>query len=274
MCVTETSRIWSKILYEVSFLLKKEPILSDFYQYSILQHKSLISSLSYILANKLSTSTISEKQIKSVFDEIYLNNPSILDFVVRDIKAILYRDPAVKDYLTPLLYLKGFHALEAYRISHYLWNMKKKSLSTYLQSRISSELSVDIHPAAHIGSGVMLDHATGIVIGENVTIEDDVSIFHSVTLGSTGKNFSKNRHPTIRKGVIIGAGAKILGNIEIGLEAKIGAGSIVLKSVPAYVTVVGVPAKIINQLDSKKYFSRKEKNTLQSTHMFQYGDGI
>ncbi|QCO70636.1 serine O-acetyltransferase [Buchnera aphidicola] len=274
MCVTETSKIWRKILDEVSFLLKKEPILSDFYQYSILQHKSLISSLSCILANKLSTSTISEKQIKSVFDEIYLNNPSILDVVVRDIKAILYRDPAVKDYLTPLLYLKGFHALEAYRISHYLWNMKKKSLSTYLQSRISSEFSVDIHPAAHIGSGVMLDHATGIVIGENVTIEDDVSIFHSVTLGGTGKNFSKNRHPTIRKGVIIGAGAKILGNIEIGLEAKIGAGSIVLKSVPAYVTVVGVPAKIINQLDGKKYFSRKEKNSLQSTNMFQYGDGI
>ncbi|WAI18222.1 MAG: serine O-acetyltransferase [Buchnera aphidicola (Acyrthosiphon caraganae)] len=274
MCVLEISRIWKKILYEVSLSLKKEPFLSDFYQNSILQHQNFFSSLSYILANKLSTSIISEKKIKNVFDEIYLNNPSILNVVVQDIKAVLQRDPAVNDYLTPLLYFKGFHALEAYRISHHLWNTRKKSLSIYLQSRISSEFSVDIHPAAYIGSGVMLDHATGIVIGESVTIENDVSIFHSVTLGGTGKNFSKNRHPTIRKGVIIGAGAKILGNIEVGLGAKIGAGSIVLKNVPSYVTVVGVPAKIVNQLDSEKYFSREEKNNLQSINRFQYGDGI
>lgn len=259
MYVLEISKIWNTILYEVTLLLKKEPILSDFYQNSVLQHQSLISSLSYILANKLSTSLISEKTIQNVFYDIYVNNSSILNFLVRDIKAVLQRDPAVKDYLTPLLYLKGFHALEAYRISHYLWNIKKQSLSIYLQSRISSEFSVDIHPAAYIGSGVMLDHATGIVIGESVIIEDDVSIFHSVTLGGTGKNFSKNRHPTIRKGVIIGAGAKILGNIEVGLGAKIGAGSIVLKNVPSYATVVGVPAKIVNKLDGKRYTSQKRK---------------
>lgn len=259
MYVLEISTIWSKILCEASLLLKKEPILSEFYQNSVLQHTSLMSSLSYILANKLSTSIVSEKIIQGIFDDIYFNHPSMLNFIVRDIKAVLHRDPAVKDYLTPLLYLKGFHALEAYRISHYLWNEKKKSLSTYLHSRIASEFSVDIHPAAHIGSGVMLDHATGIVIGESVIVEDDVSIFHSVTLGGTGKNFSKNRHPTIRKGVVIGAGAKILGSIEVGSGAKIGAGSIVLKNVPAYVTVVGVPAKIIDQSDSKKYYPREGK---------------
>lgn len=274
MCILKISRIWNKILYDVSFLLKKEPILSDFYQSSILQHQSFTSSLSYILSNKLSTSMISEKKIQGIFDDVYLNDRSILNFIVQDIKAVLKRDPAVNDYLTPLLYLKGFHALEAYRISHHLWNTGKKSLSLYLQSRISSEFSVDIHPAAFIGSGVMLDHATGIVIGEGVTIENDVSILHSVTLGGTGKNFSQNRHPTIRKGVVIGAGAKILGNIEVGSGAKIGAGSIVLKNVPSDVTVVGVPAKIVSQVSSKKYYSQKKKNSLKYINIFQHGDGI
>lgn len=268
------SKIWDKIICEVSVSLKKEPILSDFYYNSILQHKNLKSSLSYILANKLSTSIVSEKKIQKIFYNIYFNNSFILNFVIQDMKAILKRDPAVKDYLTLLLYLKGFHALEAYRLSHYLWQIKNTSLSKYLQNRISSEFSVDIHPAAYIGSGVMLDHATGIVIGEGVIIEDDVSIFHSVTLGGTGKDLGKNRHPTIRKGVVIGAGAKILGNIEVGLGAKIGAGSIVLKNVPPCVTVVGVPAKIVNQLDSTKYSSQEEINNLSYINTFQYGDGI
>ncbi|CAL4326120.1 serine O-acetyltransferase [Buchnera aphidicola] len=273
MCFSETSKIWNKIVCKVSCLLHEEPILSDFYTNSILKHKNLFHSLSYILANKLSTSMISEKKMQSIFNDIYLNNPSILNIVVEDMKAVLKKDPVVTDYFTPLLYFKGFHALESYRLSHYLWSMKKTSFSIYLQSRISAVFSVDIHPAACIGSGVMLDHATGIVIGEGVIIEDDVSIFHSVTLGGTGKNSSKNRHPTIRRGVIIGAGAKILGNIEVGLGAKIGAGSIVLKNVPAYVTVVGVPAKIINELDSKKY-SSKEKSNVSYINSFQYGDGI
>ncbi|QCI15751.1 serine O-acetyltransferase [Buchnera aphidicola] len=257
MCLLEISTIWHKIIYEVSILLKKEPILSDFYKNSILQHKNFSSSLSYILANKLSTSVVSERNIKNIFNKIYSNNSFILKCVIEDIKAILDRDPAVQDFLTPLLYLKGFHALEAYRLSHYLWGTQQTSLSRYLQSRISSEFSVDIHPAARIGSGIMLDHATGIVVGEGVVIEDNVSIFHSVTLGGTGKNFSKNRHPTIRKGVIIGAGAKILGDIEVGIGAKIGAGAIVLKNVPEYVTVVGIPAKIVNQLDKNKHSSKK-----------------
>lgn len=275
MCILEISKIWNQILYEVSRLLQKEPILSKFYQNSILKHKSLSSALSHILSNKLSTSSVSENKIQKIFNEIYLNNFSILNSVVKDLKAILERDPVVNNYLTPLLYLKGFHALQSYRLSHYLWNVKKISLSTYLQSRISTVFSVDIHPAASIGSGVMLDHATGIVIGEGAIIEDDVSIFHSVTLGSTGKNYSKNRHPTIRKGVIIGAGAKILGNIEVGLGSKIGAGSIVLKNIPSYVTVVGIPAKVVSQLDSKKCFIQKnENNFLSIENSFQYGDGI
>ncbi|QCI19638.1 MAG: serine O-acetyltransferase [Buchnera aphidicola (Brevicoryne brassicae)] len=275
MCVLEISKVWNQIIYEVSFLLKKEPILSEFYQNSVLKHQSLSAALSHILSNKLSTSSVSDKKIQRIFNDIYLNDISILNAVVQDLKAVLIRDPVVKNYLTPLLYLKGFHALQSYRLSHYLWNLKKTSLSTYLQSRMSTVFSVDIHPAASIGSGIMLDHATGIVIGEGVIIEDDVSIFHSVTLGGTGKSYSKNRHPTIRKGVIIGAGAKILGNVEVGLGAKIGAGSIVLKNIPSYVTVVGIPAKIISQLNSKKCFSEQNEDSLSSTeNSFQYGDGI
>jgi serine O-acetyltransferase len=139
MCFLEMSKIWDKIICEVSVSLKKEPILSDFYYNSILQHKNLKSSLSYILANKLSTSIVSEKKIQKIFYNIYFNNSFILNFVIQDMKAILKRDPAVKDYLTLLLYLKGFHALEAYRLSHYLWQIKNTSLSKYLQNRISSE---------------------------------------------------------------------------------------------------------------------------------------
>jgi len=220
---------------------------------------------------------ISKKKIYDIFNKIYSNNICIIQFVVKDIKAVLQRDPVVKNYLTPLLYLKGFHALEAYRLSNYLWNTKKYELSMYLQSRISTVFSVDIHPASRIGCGIMFDHATGIVIGEGVVMENDVSIFHSVTLGGTGKIHTKNRHPTIRKQVIIGAGAKVLGNIEVGQGVKIGAGSVVLKSVPEFVTVAGVPAKIIKKTDStnKKFFLQDQRHTLiNSLEYFQYGDGI
>lgn len=274
MYLLKISKIWKKIFYKTDLLCKQEPILLDFYKKTILQHNSLISSLSYILSNKLSTPLLSEKKIYDIFYNIYSSNHTILKCIARDLEAILERDPVVNDYLTPLLYFKGFHALQAYRISNYLWNTKKKSLSQYLQSQVSSAFSVDIHPAAKIGSGVMLDHAHGIVIGEGVKIEDDVSIFHSVTLGSTGKNLGKNRHPTIRKGVIIGAGAKVLGNIKIGLKAKIGAGAIVLKTVPDHMTVVGKEAKIINCLDNIKIFSKEKINKISYLNSFQYGDGI
>jgi len=275
LCIVEISEIWNQIRVEVSYLSKQEPILSNFYKNNILQHKNITHALSYILSNKLSSSTVFENNIQEIFNDIYLNNISILKMILTDLKAILERDPSVNNYLVPFLYLKGFHALQSYRLSHYLWNLKKTSLSLYLQSRMSSVFSVDIHPAALIGSGVMLDHATGIVIGETAIVEDDVSIFHSVTLGATGKNFCKNRHPIIRKGVIIGAGAKILGNIEVGMQSKIGAGSIVLNNIPSYVTVAGVPAKIVSKLDSKKISSKTyEDHALSITNSLGYGAGI
>lgn len=276
MCSLENLELWNKIKNETQFLLKREPFLSKLYEESVLNHSTLSRSLSYILSTKLSTSIISTEKIFDLFSKIYSNNVFIVNSVIKDLKAIWERDPAVNDYATPFLYFKGFHALESHRLSNHLWNMKKYELSTYLQSRISTVFSVDIHPRANIGSGIVFDHANGIVIGEGTIIEDDVSIFHSVTLGATGKNSSINRHPIIRKQVIIGAGAKILGNIEVGQGVKIGAGSVVLKNIPPFVTVVGVPAKIINNEDSCKenFFQKNHNHVMHCVKFFQYGDGI
>ncbi|QCI24166.1 serine O-acetyltransferase [Buchnera aphidicola (Muscaphis stroyani)] len=266
--------IWNKIVKESFFLKIKEPFFSNFYNKNISKHNNFSSSLSYILADKLSTSSISTAELKKIFENIYSKNMYLLHFAVKDIRAVFKRDPVVKNYLTPLLYLKGFHALESYRISHYLWKKKKYSFSLYLQSRISSVFSVDIHPAASIGSGIMIDHASGVVIGERVKIEDNVSILHSVTLGGTGKIKGKNRHPIIRKGVVIGAGAKILGHIEVGSGSKIGAGSVVLKNVPSHVTVAGIPAKILSTADDVNKYNNPKKCSSKCTEKFQYGSGI
>ena len=168
-----------------------------------------------------------------------------------DICAVKERDPAVRYYSTPLLYLKGFHALQGYRVAHWLWQQGRHSLAVFLQNQISVVFSVDVHPAAQIGRGIMFDHATGIIIGETAVVEDDVSILQNVTLGGTGKEHG-DRHPKIREGVMIGAGAKVLGNIEVGRGAKIGAGSVVLQPVPPHTTVAGVPAHEVGHPDCDK----------------------
>jgi serine O-acetyltransferase len=163
-----------------------------------------------------------------------------------DIVATMDRDPATHRCLDPVLYFKGFHAVQTYRLAHWLWRKNRRDLAYYLQSRSSSVFQTDIHPAAKIGRGIFLDHATGLVVGETAVIEDDVSMLHGVTLGGTGKE-NEDRHPKIRHGVLIGAGAKILGNIEVGHCARIAAGSVVVKPVPNNVTVAGVPAKVIGE---------------------------
>ena len=177
-----------------------------------------------------------------------------------------HRDTAVELWSTPLLYLKGFHAIQSYRITHYLWNQNRKALALYLQNQISVAFDVDIHPAAKIGHGIMFDHATGIVVGETSVIENDVSILQGVTLGGTGKE-SGDRHPKVREGVMIGAGAKILGNIEVGKYAKIGANSVVLQPVPECATAAGVPARIIGKdkdakpaFEMNQYFTADDMN--------------
>ena len=235
MTQTELDQIWQAIRQEAHQLVESEPMLASFFHATILKHSHLGGSLSYILANKLANPIM----------------PAIVMSAACDIDAVRTRDPAVDKWTTPLLYLKGFHALQSYRVTHYLWQQGRQALAVYLQNEISVAFDVDIHPAARVGCGIMFDHATGIVVGETAVIENDVSILQGVTLGGTGKEHG-DRHPKIREGVMIGAGAKILGNIEIGQYAKIGANSVVLQPVPDHATAAGVPARIISQSAEQK----------------------
>jgi len=238
--------LWSKIREEALASSANEPILASFFYSTILNHKDLSSALSYQLANRLDCSTMPAILVREVINDAFLSDPSILENAAADIVAVQERDPAVEEYSIPLLYLKGFHAIQIYRVTHWLWQQERLALALYFQNRSSVIFGVDVHPAATIGKGIMFDHATGVVIGETAIIEDNVSLLQGVTLGGTGKE-GGDRHPKIREGVMIGAGAKVLGNIEIGIGAKIGAGSVVLETVPAHTTVAGVPAKIVGK---------------------------
>lgn len=249
--VVEADMLWHTIRQEASQLVESEPMLASYFHATLLNHKNLGSALSYILANKLVTQVMPAIEIREIARQAYEADTTIIQSAVTDILAVYVRDPATNYYSTPLLYYKGFLSLQAYRIAHWLWKQDRKSLAIFLQSQIAIVFGVDIHPAAQIGCGVMFDHATGIVIGETVVIENDVSILQSVTLGGTGKE-NGDRHPKIREGVMIGAHSTILGNIEIGKGAKIGAGSVVLEPVPEHTTVAGVPAKVVGCPDCEK----------------------
>ncbi|WP_116474854.1 serine O-acetyltransferase [Zobellella maritima] len=240
------SSTWLRIREEAQRMITEEPMLGSFFYSTILNHDNLKCALSFILANKLESAVMPAISLREVIEVAMAEEPGILDSVAMDICAVKERDPAVELYSTPLLYLKGFHALQGYRIANWLWRHERRSLASYLQNQISVVFGVDVHPAARIGKGIMFDHATGIVVGETAVIEDDVSILQNVTLGGTGKE-GGDRHPKIREGVMIGAGAKILGNIEVGMGAKIGAGSVVLEPVPPHTTVAGVPARIVGR---------------------------
>lgn len=238
--------LWTAIRGEVEEMARREPILASFFYATILNHDSLEAALSFQLANKLDSPVVSSMLIREIIEEAIASDPSIIHAAEIDIKAARSRDPACECYCMPILYYKGFHALQSYRVAHWLWQQDRRALAWYIQNQMSSIFGVDIHPAAQIGCGIMLDHATGLVVGETAVIEDDVSILQAVTLGGTGKE-TGDRHPKIRKGVLIGAGAEVIGNIEVGEGAKIGAGSVVLKDVPPHVTVAGVPAVIIGR---------------------------
>jgi len=240
----ETDPVWEQLLKEATVAARNEPVLSGLLHESIIHCKSLEESLGYRISRKLGHDAVSEPYLHDLFIEAFNENPNIGQQARADIIAIDQRDPASRGFLSPVLYFKGFQALTAYRVAHHLWNKGRREMALYLQSQISTVFAVDIHPAARIGSGILFDHATSIVIGETAVVEDHVSILHEVTLGGTGKERG-DRHPKVRRGVLIGAGAKILGNVEIGACAKIGAGSVVLEDVPPHVTVAGVPAKIV-----------------------------
>ena len=242
--VTGPGDLWPLMRQEAERKAQEEPILGSYFHATILNHATLGDALSFRLASKLDNPMLPTMLIRDVIGEAMDSDDSLLSSAEIDILATYTRDPACDDLSTPFLFHKGFHALQAHRVAHWLWVQGRRTLAQFFQNQISVTLGVDIHPAARIGSGIMFDHATGIVVGETAVIEDDVSMLHSVTLGGTGKT-SGDRHPKIRRGVLLSAGCKVIGNIEIGTNAKVGAGSVVLSNVPPNVTVAGVPAQIV-----------------------------
>jgi serine O-acetyltransferase len=238
--------VWERIQAEARQEAEREPMLASFLFASVLRHATLEEGLSAILANKLQTPDLSAILFRDLITSALADDVSIRASVRADLLAARTRDPAARGYAQPFLYYKGFHALQTYRVAHWLWRHERHALAAHLQNRISECFGVDVHPAARIGSGIIIDHGTSVVIGETAVVEDNVSLLHEVTLGGTGKERG-DRHPKVRRGVLIGAGAKVLGNIEIGMGAKVAAGSVVLRDVPPHTTVAGIPARVVGK---------------------------
>jgi serine O-acetyltransferase len=238
--------VWSRIRGEAEEVTQREPELSGFIYSTILHHDTLEAAIAHRVSERLSHHDVGGELIRQAYANALGDDPSIAVAFRADLIATTDRDPATHRFLEPVLYYKGFHAIQTHRLANWLWRKGRRDFALYLQSRSSTVFQCDINPNARIGRGIFLDHATGFVCGETAVIEDDVSILHNVTLGGTGKE-NEDRHPKIRRGVMIGAGAKILGNIEIGQCARIAAGSVVIKAVPNNVTVAGVPAKIVGE---------------------------
>ncbi len=238
--------VWARIRIEAEEVVRREPELATFIYSTILHHDTLEAAVVHRVTQRLDNPEVSAELIRQAYEDALENEPSIGTAFRADIVATVDRDPAANRFLEPVLYFKGFHAIQIHRLAHWLWGKGRKDFAYFLQSRSSAVFQTDINPAVRIGQGIFLDHATGLVVGETAVIEDDVSILQDVTLGGTGKE-AGDRHPKIRRGVLIGAGAKILGNIEIGQCARIAAGSVVLKPVPNNKTVAGVPAKVVGE---------------------------
>lgn len=267
------SSVWQSLRNEATSVASRERILAKVLTEYVLERNSLEDALSWRLSARLAKGTVPESDLRVLFHDAYTADPSIIESIEYDLSAVKQRDPACEDFLSPFLYFKGFQALSAYRVAHWLWGQNRKDLSLYLQSLISVVYGVDIHPAAVIGKGILLDHATGFVAGETTVIDDDVSILHEVTLGGTGKDRG-DRHPKIRSGVLIGAGAKILGNVEIGEGARVGASSVVLTDVPPHVSVAGVPSRMLGSFENAPAPSLGMDHTLANMKEYESGGGI
>jgi serine O-acetyltransferase len=234
-------RVWSRLRLEAASAAAGEPVLASHLNNAILRHDRFMDALAHRVADKIADAQLDALQLNDVAQAAFRAEPGLADQAAADMLAVDERDPACRSLLQPFLYFKGFHSLLCYRIAHWLWREERETLAFHIQSRISERFGVDINPAARLGCGIMIDHATAVTIGETAVVGDDVSILHEVTLGGTGTE-EGDRHPKIGRGVLIGAGAKVLGNITVGEEARIAAGSVVLKPVPARCTVAGVPA--------------------------------
>jgi len=244
--IDEEIDLWQTLRGGAEKIAREEPTIAHVVENFILSRENFSDALAARIAHKLSRSPQENRAFYELAHEAFAGTPFILTQAQNDMQATVERDAACESVLDPFLWFKGFLAIASYRVAHYFWNANRHHIARYLQSHVSEALAVDIHPAAKIGCGILLDHATGFVAGETAVVENNVSILHAVTLGGTGKTRG-DRHPKVHSGVLIGAGAKILGNIEIGTCAKIGAGSVVLESVPAHTTVAGVPAKIVGE---------------------------
>ena len=244
MSARDSNWLWQRIRDEARELVKSEPVLASFYHTALLNHASLGSALAFLLANQLGDNDVQPMLLRQVCAEAYAAAPDIIAAATADSLAHYDRDPACQRYALPLLYFKGFHAVQAYRVANWLWQRQRRSLALFIQSRIADVFDIDIHPAATIGRGLMVDHGTGVVIGATAVLGDDISMLHAVTLGGSGTCVER-RHPRVGDGVLIAAGAKLLGPIAIGRGAKIAAGSVVLDDVPEFSTVAGVPARVV-----------------------------
>ncbi len=242
----EVDPVWERIRRDAKDLAEREPVMAGMVHSSVLHHNSLEKTLAYRISLKLANDEMTSQILREIVDEAYASDVSLGESARADITAVMERDPACHSPLQPLLFFKGFQAVQAYRVAHWLWAEGRKEMAYFMQMRSSEAFGVDIHPAAKIGKGIMIDHAHSIVIGETARVGDNVSMLHSVTLGGTGKE-DDIRHPTIENGVLIGAGAKVLGNITVGYCSRIAAGSVVLQEIPPCKTVAGVPAKIVGE---------------------------
>jgi len=243
--------VWSDVQRDANRIVKAEPAVASFVFATVLNHARLEDAVVHRIAQRLDSPVVSAEVIRCAFEDALADDPSIGEAMRVDLVAVYDRDPACSRIIEPLLYFKGFHAIEAHRLAHWLWQKGREDFALYLQSRSSEVFQTDINPAVPVGKGIFLDHATGLVVGQTAAIGNDVSILQDVTLGGTGKE-SGDRHPKIANGVLIGAGAKILGNIVVGECSKVAAGSVVLKPVPAHSTVAGVPARVIGVAGCKE----------------------
>ncbi len=252
--------VWDQIQSEAEQAIADEPLIGGFVHACILHHKSIEKALSYRIAAKLASNEMSMVVVREMVEEVYAEDPSLIDAARADLVAIFERDPACHRLLQPILYFKGYQAVQAYRVGHHLWKKGRRDLAYFVQMRVSEIFGVDIHPGARVGKGIMIDHAHSIVIGETAVVGDNVSMLHSVTLGGTGKE-EEDRHPKIGDGVLIGAGAKVLGNIKVGNCSRVAAGSVVLQEVPPCKTVAGIPAKIVGEAGC-------DQPSISMNHMF------
>ena len=237
--------VWAALRNEAEHIAKTEANLASMVNAVILSHRDLDHALSFQIARKLGDLELPPMSLREICEEAYAADPAIVAAAEADLRAVFERDPASKGYVQPFLFFKGFLSLQSHRVAHWLWRREREAMALHLQSRVSELFQLDIHPNAVIGKGAFFDHGTGIVIGETAVVGDDVSMLHGVTLGGTSTE-RVDRHPKIGRGVLIGAGAMIIGNITVGDYAKIGSGSVVTKPVPSGCTAVGVPARLVN----------------------------